>query len=262
MQGTKHLPVQSLGGKTNVLISKCLNERGHPPLWTEVKDAQAWGGGGRQGGLASAARGVMTDKVFADKDADVDWDLVLGIRDAGTLGKLQQAEANDDSDAYDAVVTELEKHYATLCAFKVNKDDAKADVGNLGFLFELTQALFEVQTNALKAEEQTTKKLKDKTKAHRAEIKEQMDRIAEQDAEIEELQQLQLAAAATPGKGKGGGGERTEAEYKALQKQLDSTKLDLGNMKRDFEDEKARAKDLQEETRRAKQERDKSRDRV
>ena len=100
-------------------------------------------------------------------------------------------------------VTELEKHYATLCAFKVNKDDAKADVGNLGFLFELTQALFEVQTNALKAEEQSTKKFKDKNKAQRAEIKEQMDRIAEQDAEIEELQQLQLAAAATPGKGKG-----------------------------------------------------------
>ena len=45
----------------------------------------------------SAARGVMTDKVFADKDADVDWDLVLGIREVGTLGKLQQAEANADS---------------------------------------------------------------------------------------------------------------------------------------------------------------------
>ena len=175
-------------------------------LGTRAKTAGV-GRRGPLGGLVSAARGVMTDKVFADKDADVDWDLVLGIREVGTLGKLQQAEANADSDAYDAVVTELEKHYATLRAFKVNKDDAKADVGNLGFLFELTQALFEVQTNALKEEEQSTKKLKDKTKAQRAEIKEQMDRIAEQDAEIEELQQLQLAAAATPGKGKGEGGE-------------------------------------------------------
>ena len=79
-------------------ICKCLNERGHPPLWTEGKDAQAWGGGGRQGGLASAARGVMTDKVFADEDVDVDWYLALGIREMGTLGKpLQQAEANADS---------------------------------------------------------------------------------------------------------------------------------------------------------------------
>ena len=54
-------------------------------------------GGWPQGGLA-AARGVMTDKVFADEDVDVDWYLALGIREMGTLGKpLQQAEANADS---------------------------------------------------------------------------------------------------------------------------------------------------------------------
>ena len=80
--------------------------------------------------------GDNNEVIFADKENDVDWDVVLEVKEAGTLGKLQQAAANNDSEQYDSLVSEIDKLSAALCAFKVNKDDAKTDVDNLSFLFE------------------------------------------------------------------------------------------------------------------------------
>ena len=72
--------------------------------------------------------------------------------------KLQHSAANNDSEQYDSLVSEIDKLSAALCAFKVNKDDAKTDVDNLSFLFEYTQAFLEVRSYALKQEEDAVKR--------------------------------------------------------------------------------------------------------
>jgi chromosome segregation ATPase len=198
------------------------------------------------------------EAVFADKDNDVDWDLLDGIKQEGTVAKLQQAAKNQDQEQFETLSTEVEKHYRAICGFRVNKDDARsADVDKLSFLFEFTQTLLEVKSNALKLEEEALKKAKDKNKKQREQIKEYMDRIDEQDKDIQGyLDQLQQSVT-TPAKGKGGEGMRSEAEYKGLQKQLEATKEQLSTVQRDIQDEKARAKELLEKERKAHAEKDK-----
>ena len=52
--------------------------------------------------------GDNNEVIFADKENDVDWDVVLEVKEAGTLGKLQQAAANNDSEQYDSLVSEID----------------------------------------------------------------------------------------------------------------------------------------------------------
>jgi DNA repair exonuclease SbcCD ATPase subunit len=198
------------------------------------------------------------DAVFAEKDTDVDWDLVKSLKTDDIVNKLQQAAKNQDAEQYAKLVTETEKHYKALCGFKVNKDDTNADVENLSFLFELTQLLLESKAHALKIEEETVKKAKDKNKKQRDEIKEYMARIDEQDAEIQELLNQVKQSVSTPAKGKGGGdATRTDAEYKSLQKQVEATKEQLNTVQRELQDEKAKAKELLEKERKWTSEKDK-----
>jgi len=201
--------------------------------------------------------GDDSDAIFADKENDVDWDMVLGLKQEGTLAKLQQAEKNGDAQQYDTLVTEALKQYAAICSFKVNKDDAKTDVENLSFLFEFTQALLEVKARGLKLEEESAKKAKDKNKKQREEIKEYMARIEEQDTEIQEqLQMLQQSVSSPQKGGKGGEATRNDNDYKNLQKTLEATREQLTSAQRDLQEEKRGAKDQLERERTAKDDRD------
>jgi len=194
---------------------------------------------------------TMADVVFKGKDTDVDWDELLALKQDGTLNKLQQAAQDQNADEYNTLVDVVQKkHYAALCGYRVNKDDAKADVENLSFLFQLTQTLMEIKAYNLQLEEDSTKKLKEKMKKQKDLIKEQQDRIAEQDTEMEEMLNQQQKSLKTPAKG-GSESMRSDAEYKSLQKQLDATKEQLNTVQLNFKDEQAKAKELLEKERKA-----------
>ena len=75
------------------------------------------------------------------------WDTVLSLKATGTLSKLQLATSHNDSGPYDdSLAAEVQKQSAALCAFKVDKNDARTNVENLTFLFEYTQAILEIRS--------------------------------------------------------------------------------------------------------------------
>ena len=80
--------------------------------------------------------------------------------------KLQQAAKNQNM-ALEDLGREADKQSSAMCSFRVNMDDAKADVANLAYLFEFTHE----------------------------------KRISEQDDEIEKLLQLQDSVASPAKKG-------------------------------------------------------------
>lgn len=158
------------------------------------------------------------EQIFADKEAEVDWDLLLGIKEAGMLIKLHQADKNQDKAQRDKLLAEAEHHLTTVCRFKVNKDDSRADIENLTFLFEFTQALLERKVRELKQEDQARRQAKEKFKRQREFI---LERIAEQDREIEQLtieltDRLQYSVQSRKQKGKGGESTCSDAGLKLV----------------------------------------------
>ena len=126
--------------------------------------------------------------MFVDKEADVDWDLLLGIKNAGTLTELQQADKNQDKAQCDQLLAEAENHLAKVCGFKVNKDDSRADVENLMFLFEFTQALLESKVRQLddtKAQLVYTQRLKSELDADRHQLREKVSEMTLREEERE-----------------------------------------------------------------------------
>ena len=200
------------------------------------------------------ADGAAPDAMFKDKDADVDWDLVLKLKEDGAVSKLQQAAKNQDA-ALEDLVREADKQFSAVCSFRVNKDDAKADVANLAYLFEFTQALLEIKTLDLKKAKTDADKFKERYKAGRQDIKEYEKRISEQDDEIEKLLSQLQDSVASPTK-KGGDSTRSDADLKNLQKTLESTKERLQTVERERDDEKAKARELQDKERKAQSEKD------
>ncbi len=202
----------------------------------------------------SMADGAAPDAMFKDKDVDVDWDLVLKLKEDGAVSKLQQAAKNQDT-ALEDLVREADKQFSAVCSFRVNKDDAKADVANLAYLFEFTQALLEIKTLDLKKTKADADKFKERYKAGRQDIKEYEKRISEQDDEIEKLLSQLQDSVASPTK-KSGDATRSDADLKNLQKTLESTKERLQTVERERDDEKAKARELQDKERKAQSEKD------
>jgi DNA repair exonuclease SbcCD ATPase subunit len=195
------------------------------------------------------------DAMFKDKDADVDWDAVLKLKEDGAVSKLQQAAKNSDAELED-LVREADKLFSAVCGFRVNKDDARTDVENLAYLFEFTQALSEMKAHDLKKANQKAEEYKGRYKNQRQDIKDYEARIAEQDTEIERLLSQLTESVKSPTKGGGGEGVRNEQEFKNLQKTLESTKERLSTVERERDDERAKAKELQEKERKAQSEKE------
>ena len=120
--------------------------------------------------------------MFEAKVNNVDWEMLDSIKQEGIVAKLQQAANDQDREQFEMLSSEVEKQYGAVCGFRVNKEDARsADVDNLSFLFEFTQTLLEVKSNALILVEEELRKAKDKIKGLQKQL-EATDAPAAQDA--------------------------------------------------------------------------------
>lgn len=166
------------------------------------------------------------ETIFKDKVEDVDWQLVLEKQEQGLLDRLIEADKASDSSTIEKLVDEAEGLFSKLAAFKVDKDDAKAqDVDNLIHLFQMAQTVMEIKNYKLEAEEESHTETKDKLKELKKESKEMRERIKEQDNEIDELQADAMKSATTPAKGKAG--SLDPAAQRRMDAELNSTKKNL-----------------------------------
>ncbi|KAJ1484061.1 hypothetical protein T484DRAFT_1798226, partial [Baffinella frigidus] len=177
--------------------------------------------------------------MFKSKETSIDWGFVLGLKEKGVVEKLVKADADGDNDALETLMAEVDGTYGKLANWKVDKDDALANVDNMQFLFELTQSVMEIKHSEKEEAEEDQQKTKDKLKAMRVDLKEANERIGEQDKNIEELQEEVTSAltAATPSKGKGGpvdekAMQRLNVEMSSLKKKLEAMDEDLKDKER------------------------------
>jgi hypothetical protein len=88
--------------------------------------------------------GDEDEKYFTDKNNDVDWQFMAGIKDGKLLERLIDADRASDDGLLKKLVAETEELYGKLASYKIVKDDSNLDVDNLIYMLQLMQAVMEV----------------------------------------------------------------------------------------------------------------------